>query len=79
LATPLNIAWDKNIMTISFLKQEVLQLLDQLFEERQRQALNFARSLAPIGPVGIPGKELLRFAGILTGSEAQTLAQAIEE
>lgn len=66
-------------MAISDLQQEVLHLMAHLPEASQRQVLNFARSLAPTGPVGIPGKDLLRFAGIITESEAQALAQAIEE
>jgi hypothetical protein len=64
---------------ISHLKNEVLQVMDRLPEERQRQVLNFARSLASSGPVGIVGKDLLRFAGILTEQEAQALSEAVEE
>ncbi len=66
-------------MKISPLENEVLQLMSQLPEDRQRQVLNFARSLAYSAPVGVPGKDLLRFAGILTEQEAQSLSQAIAE
>jgi len=61
------------------LKHEIFQVLAQLPEERQRQVLHFARSLTPLPPVGIPGKKLLRFAGILNPQEAKALSQAIEE
>lgn len=66
-------------MKNSPLKQELFQVLAQLPEERQRQVLHFARSLAPPPPVGIPGKQLLRFAGMLNAQEAKALSQAIEE
>jgi len=66
-------------MANSQLKQEVLQALDQLPENSQRQVLHFAKSLANSGPVGVSGKELLPFAGILTEQEAQSLLQVVEE
>ena len=53
-----------------------MQAMDQMPEERQRYVLNFARSLAVAAPVGVAGKDLLRFAGILTDQEAQSLSQA---
>jgi hypothetical protein len=66
-------------LRISHLKNEVLQVMDQLPEERQRQVLKFARSLASSAPVGVAGKDLLRFAGILNEQEARSLSQAIEK
>ena len=66
-------------MDIPHLKQEVLQAMNQLPEERQRQVLNFAKSLSPYHPVGISGRQLLHFAGILTAQEAQALSTAVEE
>jgi hypothetical protein len=66
-------------MDISNIKQEVLQAMDQLPEERQHQVLIFARSLSPSLPAGVSGRQLLRFAGMITTEEAQALSQAVEE
>jgi hypothetical protein len=66
-------------LNLSQLKNEVLQVMNQLPEDRQRQVLNFARSLVSSTPKGVAGKDLLRFAGILTEQEAQSLSQAIAE
>jgi hypothetical protein len=61
------------------IKQEILKELDRLSPELQRQVLDFVRALSPSVPEGVPGKELLRFAGILTPEEAELMEQAIEE
>ncbi len=61
------------------IKQEILKELDRLSPELQRQVLDFTRALGSSASEGVPGKELLRFAGILTPEEAELMERAIEE
>ncbi|HPZ09107.1 MAG TPA: hypothetical protein PL110_13440 [Candidatus Eremiobacteraeota bacterium] len=58
-------------------KAKIIEQVDSLSPELQRQLLDFACKLA--GPKGISGKELLPFAGIMTFEEAQSINRAIEE
>ena len=52
--------------------------LDHLPLELQRQVLDFTKALALSSRRGVPGKELLRFVGVLEAEEAEAMAQAIE-
>ena len=61
------------------LEKEILNQLDKLALEQQQQVLHFARALATLKPLGVPGKELLRFAGMIELDDLHTIAQAIEE
>ena len=45
----------------------------------QRRVLDFARALALSQQRGIPGSEILRFAGTLTPQDASEMQHAIEE
>jgi len=45
--------------------------------EKQRRVLAFAQSLAVSRPKGVPGKELLQFAGILSKDEAEDWMKAL--
>ena len=65
-------------MTHSLIKQEIAEQLDHLPPELQRQVLDFARALTLSSPKGVPGKQLLQFAGTLTEEDAQAMMQAIE-
>jgi hypothetical protein len=47
--------------------------------ELQRQVLEFARTLAVSAPRGLPGRQLLQFAGELTPEDAQLMRDAIEK
>ncbi|MEW6386297.1 MAG: hypothetical protein AB1491_02105 [Thermodesulfobacteriota bacterium] len=66
-------------MANSGVKQEIIKQLDRLPLELQYRVLNFAQELALSRPKGVPGKQLLPFAGILRADEAAALTQAIEE
>ena len=57
---------------------ELLRQLGQLSLPKQRRVLDFARSLAE-PPRGLPGTELLEFAGIMTPEEAKEFLDGIEE
>ena len=66
-------------MTIrSSIKQDIVKELDHLPLKLQRQVLDFTKALVLSSREGVPGKELLRFAGILDADEAEAMAQAIE-
>ena len=60
-------------------QSELLKRLEQLSPVKQWQVLGFARSLAKGPPRGVPGDQLLRFAGTMTHDEAQEFLKAIEE
>ena len=57
---------------------QLIEQLDKLSLPKQRRVLDFARSLAD-PPRGVPGTELLRFAGIMTPEEAKEFLDSIEE
>ena len=61
------------------LKKEIFDQLEKLDVPKQQQVLQFARALAAAEPEGVPGKELLRFAGAIEHDDLQRIAQAIEE
>ena len=61
------------------LEKDILEQLHKLGFEQQRQVLNFARALALATPAGVPGKELLAFAGAIEPADLASMAQAIEE
>jgi hypothetical protein len=60
------------------IEQEILKELDRLPPELQRQVLEFTRSLTLSTPKGVPGQQLLRFAGVLNTEDAQAMTQVIE-
>jgi len=61
------------------IRQEILKELDRLSPDLQQQVLDFTRMLGSSASEGVPGKELLRFTGILTPEEAELMERAIEE
>lgn len=61
------------------LEGEIGQQLRILPPNEQRRVLDFARALVLSKPQGIPGKELIRFAGTIPNEELQRINAAIEE
>lgn len=59
------------------LQSELLDQLDGLPLEKQRQVLNFARSLAE--PKGRPGNEMLLFGGAIDAEDLSAMTEAIED
>jgi hypothetical protein len=47
--------------------------------ELQRKVLEFTQALALSLPKGVPGKQLLRFAGVIEADDTRVMSQAIEE
>jgi len=66
-------------MVDTFVQNELLKQMEQLSPALQRRVLDFACSLAKPAPRGTPGRELLRFAGIMTPEEGKEFLRAIEE
>jgi hypothetical protein len=65
-------------VTHSSIKQEIVKQLDHLPLEQQRRVLDFTRALALSSPKGVPGRQLLQFAGILEEEDSQAMIQAID-
>jgi hypothetical protein len=72
------------------LAAELTRVLDGLTDDQRREVLDFARTVGldngaatpshPSGrPRGTPGRDLLKFAGILTPEEGAEMLRVIEE
>ena len=61
------------------IRNELLKQVEQLSAELQRKVLDFAVALVQSVPKGTPGKELLRFAGLLDSQDAREMIDAIEK
>lgn len=57
---------------------KVVEQLKDLPQELQWRVLEFARALARSTPRGVPGQELLRFAGAISPDDARLMREAIE-
>ena len=58
---------------------KVIEQLKDLPQEMQWRVLEFTRTLAVSTPRGVPGRHLLRFAGIVPPEEAALMREAIEQ
>lgn len=58
---------------------EVVQEMEKLPDDLQRQVLEFTKRLSASVPRGVPGKNLLRFVGTIPADELQQMRQAIEQ
>lgn len=65
-------------MAQTTLEQEILSYVHTLSLPQQREVLAFARGLAA-APVGVPGSDLLAFAGTVDSHDLDALQQAIDE
>jgi len=66
-------------MISSSLKKQILEKLDFLPIEEQRRVLDFTCALTESKTVGIPGRDLLRFAGTIEKTELEAMKRAIED
>lgn len=66
------------LITSSF-RREILEQISKLDPEQQRKVLDFARALALISPQGVPGKQILTFAGAIKIDDLEIMTRAIEE
>ena len=60
-------------------KKEIINQIGRLDYEHQRRVLDFVRALAATKPKGVPGKQLLSFAGIFNSNDLKVMEQAIED
>lgn len=58
---------------------KVMEQLKTLPSEMQWRVLEFTRALAASVPKGVPGRQLLQFAGTVPLEDSQLMQQAIEE
>ena len=60
-------------------KKEIINQIGRLDYEHQRRVLDFVRALAVTKPKGVPGKQLLSFAGTFPADDLKVMKQAIED
>jgi hypothetical protein len=65
-------------MTTSIADQ-VIEQLKIMPQDLQYQVLEFARNLTSSKITGVPGKQLLRFAGSIPKEDLQLMSEAIEQ
>ena len=68
----------KNVITTSIADQ-VIEQLKIMPQDLQYQVLEFARNLTSSKIKGVPGKQLLRFAGSIPKEDLQLMSEAIEQ
>lgn len=47
--------------------------------EVQRKILDLLEALAPTPSKGVPGRDLLKFSGVISSEDARTMLEAVEE
>lgn len=63
----------------TLIMDKVIEQLKVLPYELQWRVLEFTRALAVSIPRGVPGRQLLRFAGVIPLDDLQLMRLAIEE
>ncbi len=66
-------------MTVPSLSDELIARFERLKPGDQQRLVDFAEALDVSTPRGVPGKDLLRFAGILPDEDAEEMMKIIEE
>lgn len=66
-------------MVDATIEKELSTCLGRLPVKQQRQVLEFARTLAASPVQGVPGSDLLKFAGTIDGTDLEAMSQAIED
>lgn len=65
-------------MNISIIDQ-VIEQLRLMPQPLQWQVLKFARTLIAVQIQGVPGQQLLQFAGVIPADDLQSTQEAIEQ
>ena len=60
-------------------KKEIINQIGMLDYRHQRRVLDFVHALAVTNPKGVPGKQLLAFAGAFPADDLKVMEQAIED
>lgn len=66
-------------MSITIVEKQLREQLGRLPIEQQRQVLDFARALEKVKIHGVPGKNLLRFAGTIVPEDLIAIEKTINE
>jgi hypothetical protein len=61
------------------IRKKVIEQLDTLLEDLQRQVLAYVEALQSEPRHGVSGKQLLEFAGAIPRQDLQLMQQAIED
>jgi hypothetical protein len=72
------ISWREDKMSTPVM-DKVIEQLRALPDELQWRVLEFTRALAVSVPHGVPGRQLLGFAGVIQPDDLDRMRQAIEE
>ena len=62
----------------ALIKERLVEQVDALPDDLQRRVLDFAQALAMTLPKGVPGTELLKFAGVISADDGRRMSEAIE-
>jgi hypothetical protein len=60
------------------IRDRILEKLNTLPYNAQRQVLDFVQALSLSAPRGVPGEQMLGFAGMIPKEDLQAMAAAIE-
>ena len=63
----------------TIIKMKVIEQLETLPENLQRQVLVFMQGLQSVVGQGVPGNQLLKFAGSIPVDDLELMRQAIED
>jgi len=66
-------------MSNTVLEKEILDQMGRLSLDQLQSVLDFISNLAGRRPAGVPGKELLAFAGTIDREDLDAMKRAIEE
>ena len=69
---------NRGAKTSSVVKTKVIEQLEILTENFQRQVLEFVQALQMFARRGVPGKQLLQFAGAIPLDDLELMQQAIK-
>ena len=59
--------------------EKVIEQMKNLPQELQWRVLEFTRALGASTPQGVPGSQLLRFAGAIPQNDVKVMQEAIEQ
>lgn len=66
-------------MDTTTIEEQIAAQVAKLPPEDQKRVLAFAEALAATQPKGVPGRDLLRFAGTISEEDAGLMLKAIDE
>ncbi|MBD2666534.1 hypothetical protein B6N60_00152 [Richelia sinica FACHB-800] len=61
------------------ISEQIIEQLKIMLQDLQYQVLEFARNLTKSKIKGVPGKELLHFAGSIPKEDLQLMSEAIKQ